>query len=57
MRPRNYWWPIGGAVAAGAALGMVAASTAVWAGPAPGPGYCWYYTDPSQRQGFWDRCP
>ena len=57
VRPRNYWWPIGGAVAAGAALGMVAASTAVWAGPAPGPGYCWYYTDPSQRQGFWDRCP
>ena len=57
VRPRNYWWPLGGAVAAGAALGMVAASSAAWAGPAPGPGYCWYYTDPSQRQGFWDQCP
>ena len=57
VRPRNYWWPIGGAIAAGAALGMVAASSAAWAGPAPGPGYCWYYTDPSQRQGFWDECP
>jgi hypothetical protein len=56
VRPRGYWWPVGGAIAAGAALGMVAASTAVWAGPAPGRGYCWYYTDPSQQQGFWDQC-
>jgi hypothetical protein len=57
VRPRAYWWPIGGAVAAGAALGMIAASTATWAGTPPGPGYCWYYTDPTQRQGFWDQCP
>jgi hypothetical protein len=57
VRPRNYWWPVGGAIAAGAALGMVAASSAAWAGQPPGPGYCWYYTDPSQRQGFWDQCP
>jgi hypothetical protein len=57
-RPRNYWWPIGGAVAAGAALGFATAGVATaWAGPAPGPGYCWYYTDPSRRQGFWDQCP
>lgn len=57
-RPRNYWWPVGGAIAAGAAIGMItAASAASLAGPAPGPGYCWYYTDPSQTQGFWDRCP
>jgi hypothetical protein len=21
------------------------------------PGYCWYYTDPSRTQGFWDACP
>ena len=21
-----------------------------------GPGLCWYYTDPSRRQGFWDAC-
>ncbi len=56
-RPRNYWWPVGGAIAAGAAIGMITASSAAWAGPPPGPGYCWYYTDPSQRQGFWDTCP
>lgn len=57
-RPRNYWWPVGGAIAAGAAIGMItAASAASLAGPPPGPGYCWYYTDPSQTQGFWDMCP
>jgi hypothetical protein len=57
-RPGNYWWRPGGAVAAGAAIGFVAAATAVaWAGAAPGPNMCWYYTDPSQRQGFWDACP
>ena len=33
VRPRAYWWPIGGAVAAGAALGMIAATSATWAGP------------------------
>lgn len=57
-RPGWYRWPPGGAIAAGAALGFVAAGTAVaWAGAPPAPGYCWYYTDASQRQGFWDVCP
>lgn len=57
-RPGGYWWPVGGAVAAGAALGFVsAAAAASWAGAAPGPNLCWYYTDPSRRQGFWDACP
>ena len=57
-RPGWYRWPAGGAIAAGAALGFVtAASAAAWAGAAPGPGLCWYYTDPSQTQGFWDACP
>jgi len=57
-RPGRYWWPTGGAVAAGAALGFVsAAAAASWAGAAPGPNLCWYYTDPSRRQGFWDACP
>jgi hypothetical protein len=57
VRPGNYWWPVGGAIAAGAAIGMVTAATAAaWAGPAPGPNMCWYYTDPSRRQGFWDTC-
>jgi hypothetical protein len=23
---------------------------------APGPNMCWYYTDRSRRQGFWDAC-
>jgi hypothetical protein len=56
-RPGNYWWPAGGAIAAGAAIGVVTAATAAaWAGAAPAAGYCWYYTDPSRRQGFWDVC-
>ena len=57
-RPSSYRWPRGGAIAAGAAIGFVAAATAVtWAGAAPAPGMCWYFTDPSQTQGFWDYCP
>jgi hypothetical protein len=57
VRPAYRWGP-GGAIAAGAALGFVAAGTAVaWAGAAPAPGYCWYYTDHSRTQGFWDVCP
>ncbi len=57
-RPGWYRWGAGGAVAAGAALGFVsAAAAASWAGAAPGPNLCWYYTDPSRRQGFWDACP
>jgi hypothetical protein len=55
---RSYTWLPGGAIAAGAAIGFVAAGTAVaWAPPAPYPGLCWYYTDASQRNGFWDSCP
>jgi hypothetical protein len=45
-------------IAAGAAIGFVAAATAAaWAGSPPAPGYCWYHTDPSRTQGFWDVCP
>jgi hypothetical protein len=58
VRPGSYRWPAGGAIAAGAALGFVSAATAVaWAGAAPAPGMCWYYTDASRTQGFWDYCP
>jgi hypothetical protein len=58
VRPARYTWRPGGAIAAGAALGFVAAATAAaWAGAPPLPGYCWYYTDPSRTQGFWDLCP
>lgn len=57
-RPGWYRWPAGGAIAAGAALGFVtAASAAAYAGAAPAPGMCWYYTDPTRTQGFWDTCP
>jgi hypothetical protein len=56
-RPGWYRWPIGGAIAAGAAIGFVSAATAAaWAGAAPAPGMCWYYTDPTRTQGFWDYC-
>jgi hypothetical protein len=54
---RSYGWPVGGAVAAGAAIGFIGASAATWAPAAPQAGLCWYYTDASQRQGFWDNCP
>ena len=55
---RNYRWAPGGAIAAGAAIGVIAAGTAVaWAPAPPQPGLCWYYTDQTQRSGFWDTCP
>jgi hypothetical protein len=57
VRPGWYRWAPGGAIAAGAALGFVAAGAAVAYGAAPVPGYCWYYTDVSRTQGFWDVCP
>ena len=57
-RPASYRWGPGGAVAAGAAIGFVTAATAsAWAGAPPQAGLCWFYTDPSRRQGFWDVCP
>ncbi|WP_249128221.1 hypothetical protein [Bradyrhizobium lablabi] len=58
-RPSWYRWGPGGAIAAGAALGFVAAAgaAAYAASAAPAPGMCWYYTDPTRTQGFWDYCP
>jgi hypothetical protein len=56
-RPGWYHWGPGGAIAAGAAVGVLAAgAAAAYAGAAPAPGLCWYYTDPSYRNGFWDAC-
>ena len=56
-RPGSYWWRPGGAIAAGAAIGVIsAAAAASWAGAAPGPNMCWYYTTPARTQGFWDAC-
>ncbi len=56
---RPYRWGPGGAIAAGAAIGFVAAAgAAAYATTvAPAPGMCWYYTDPYRRSGFWDYCP
>jgi hypothetical protein len=57
-RPSRYSWRPGGAIAAGAALGFVAAATAAaWAGQPPASNLCWYYTDFTRTQGFWDTCP
>jgi hypothetical protein len=56
-RPGWYRWGPGGAIAAGAALGFVAAGAAVAYGSPPAPGMCWYYTDMTRTQGFWDYCP
>jgi hypothetical protein len=56
-RPGWYHWGPGGAIAAGAAIGVLATGAAIaYAGQPPAPGLCWYYTDPSYRQGFWDAC-
>jgi hypothetical protein len=56
-RPGWYRWGPGGAIAAGTAIGVLAAGAAVaYAGSPPAPGLCWYYTDPSYRAGFWDAC-
>jgi hypothetical protein len=56
---RPYRWGPGGAIAAGAAIGFVAAAgaAAYATSVAPAPGMCWYYTDPYRRAGFWDYCP
>jgi hypothetical protein len=57
-RPGGYWWRPGGAIVAGAAIGFVSAATAAaWAGAPPAPNMCWYYTDASRTNGFWDVCP
>jgi hypothetical protein len=57
VNPRRYW-PTGGAVAAGAAVGFIAgAAAASVAGTPPQPGMCWYYTDSTKKTGFWDVCP
>ena len=57
VRPAHYYWRPGGAIAAGAAIGVLATGAAIaYAGQPPAPGLCWYYTDPSYRQGFWDAC-
>lgn len=55
---RPYRWRPGGAIAAGAAIGVIGAiAAAQYYGQPPAPGLCWYYTNPSRTAGFWDDCP
>jgi hypothetical protein len=55
---RPYAWPPGGAIAAGAAVGVMSAADAYGYATvaAPADGLCWYYTDDNASQGFWDVC-
>lgn len=46
-----------GALVAGVALGAVIASAARGvAPPPPSPELCWFWSDPYQERGYWDRC-
>jgi hypothetical protein len=36
---------------------VTATAASAWAGPPPADNMCWYYTDESRTQGFWDVCP
>jgi hypothetical protein len=54
----RYWrpgigWVTGSVVAVGV---LTATAAAAYAPPPPAPGYCWYYTDPSYRTGYWALC-
>lgn len=55
---RPYAWAPGGAIAAGAAIGVLSGADAVayTSTPAPVDGLCWYYSDDSMSQGLWDVC-
>lgn len=58
---RPYRWRPGGAIIAGAAIGFLSAAavgTYYYTVPRPPrPDLCWYYTDASRLNGFWDFCP
>jgi hypothetical protein len=46
--------PYFGTVVGGVALGTIVAATAIPVVPAPG--LCWYWTDATNTQGYWDYC-
>jgi hypothetical protein len=56
VRPVRPWVrrPYYGTVVAGVALGTVIAATA--APPAPSSEVCWYWSNSSHSQGYWDYC-
>jgi hypothetical protein len=43
-----------GTVVAGVTLGTIVAASAI--PTAPSPDLCWYWTDSSESQGYWDYC-
>ena len=46
-----------GDLVAGVVLGAVVAAAVRGAAPQPpGPELCWYWSDPRQERGYWDRC-
>lgn len=46
-----------GDLVAGVVLGAVIAAAVRGSAPsAPAPGLCWYWSDPYQERGYWDRC-
>jgi hypothetical protein len=58
-RPVRPWVrrPYYGTIIGGVALGTVIAAAAAGVAPAaPGPNMCWFWSDASQTQGYWDYC-
>lgn len=51
--PRPYYGSVVGGVALGAIIVAAAASVAP---AAPAPGLCWFWSDATQTQGYWDYC-
>jgi hypothetical protein len=46
-----------GRLVAGVAIGTVIAAAAAGAAPTPpAPNLCWYWTNPSKTNGYWDYC-
>jgi hypothetical protein len=46
-----------GDIIAGVVLGAVIVAAARGSAPQPpAPGLCWYWSDPRQERGYWDRC-
>ncbi len=56
VRPVRGWVrrPYYGTVVGGVALGAIIAASTIPVAPAPG--LCWYWTDATQSNGYWDYC-
>lgn len=51
---RNYYGTIIGGIALGTLL--AGSSYYAYAHAPPGPGLCWFWADPYEREGYWDYC-